>query len=93
VGTLPTPEVVYARVTILDLGPIIGNVVRPSFDNVPEWVVIYRNFDFRSLGGSAPDHRGVDASQDRGRQAIATGETALLLISPTTSDLLDAQTC
>jgi hypothetical protein len=87
VGALPVPDVVYARVTITDLGPITLAGLRPTYDNAPEWAVIYQNGDFRSLLGppnNAPHQVG---------QEVAGGETALMFISPTSDKVLDTEVC
>jgi hypothetical protein len=90
VGPPPRPDIVFARLTITDFGVVKATGLHPTFDNAPEWVVIYRHAKVIPIGG--PNVVGADG-RPHGVRTLARPETILSLIDPTSGSGLDVQTC
>jgi hypothetical protein len=81
---------VFARVTIIDFGVVIATGIDPTFENTPEWVVIYRDAKIRAIGGL--NVVGADG-QSHPVPTPARPETILSLIDPSSGAGLDVKTC
>jgi hypothetical protein len=90
IGPPPVPHVVFAQVTITDLGVVTATGIHPTFDNTPEWVVIYRNAKVMPIGG--PIVVGANGQAHAVPQPASSG-TIISLISASSGSTLDVKTC